>query len=58
MDVIEIAMNFSSRDLASCKPLQDIVDHRGGPELSFEAGWIIHVRGKLATGTYRGYGRR
>jgi hypothetical protein len=38
MNVVEIAVDFSSRDLASCKPLQDVVDYRGGPELSFEAG--------------------
>jgi hypothetical protein len=38
MNVVEIAMDFTSRNLASCKPLQDVIDHRGGPELSFEAG--------------------
>jgi hypothetical protein len=37
MDVVEIAMDFPSRDLASCKPLQDVIDNRGGPELSLEA---------------------
>jgi hypothetical protein len=50
MHVVEIAMDFSSRDLASCKPLQDVIDHGRGPELGFEAGWVIHVGGKLATG--------
>ena len=38
MNIVEIAMDFSGRDLASCKPLQDVIDHQGGPELSFEAG--------------------
>jgi hypothetical protein len=38
MHVVEIAMDFSSRDLASCKPLQDVIDHGRGPELGFEAG--------------------
>jgi hypothetical protein len=56
MHVIEIAMDFSSRDLASCKPLQDVIDHGRGPELGFETGWVIHVGGKLATGAQRGYG--
>ncbi len=38
MNIIEIAMDFSGRDLASCKLLQDVIDHQGGPELSFKAG--------------------
>jgi hypothetical protein len=58
MNVVEIAMDFSSRDLASRKPLQDVIDNRGGPELGLKAGWVIHIRGKLASGTQRGYGRR
>jgi hypothetical protein len=38
MNVVEIAMDFPSRNLASYKPLQDVIDHGGGSKLSLKAG--------------------
>jgi hypothetical protein len=37
VNIVKIAMDFSSRDLTSHESVKDVIDYRRGPKLNLEA---------------------